>query len=276
MDYVDCEFIVCALDLLSGLAEGLESALDNLLTTHPQLLQLLYECMQERDPDVRQSSFALLGDLAKVCCPHLLPHLNYFLPLCASNLNPAFPSVCNNASWSIGELAIKAGAAPLAPHIDHLMRNLIILIAPPQGGATSTPKPVQSSLLENAAITIGRLGLVCPQQVSARLSEYCRAWFVLLAALRDNPEKEHAYHGMCSVVEANPAAVLPDMGGLLRVIAGWRSIDNQRIVHRLRGLLLNFKAGLEAQGDAGVQQWQAVMASLDPQRREMISTVYGV
>jgi len=81
---------------------------------------------------------------------------------------------------------------------------------------------------------------------------------------------------MCSVVEANPAAVLSDMGGLLRVIAGWRGVDNTRMVHRLGGLLLNFKGGLEAQGEVGIQQWQAVMASLDPPRREMISTVYGV
>ena len=281
MEYVDSEFIVCALDLLSGLAEGLEGQLDSLLSQHPQLLQLLYDCMQDRDPDVRQSSFALLGDLAKVACPHLLPHLHYFLPLCASNLNPAFSSVCNNASWSIGELAIKAGAAPLAPHIDHLMRNLIVLISPPpasqSSAAAAAHKPVQASLLENAAITIGRLGLVCPQQVSARLSDFCRPWFVLLAALRENPEKEHAYHGLCSVVELNPGAVLPDLPGLVRVIAGWRSVDNSRMVQRLGGLLLNFKAALEAQGDAGRQQWQQVInSSLDAQKREVISSLYGV
>ena len=128
-------------------------------------------CMQDRDPDVRQSSFALLGDLAKVACTHLLRHLHHFLPLCATNLNPHFSSVCNNASWAVGELAIKAGAAPLAPHVDRLMANLILILCPapipsPTGGPPLPPKPVQSSLLENASITIGRLGLVCPQQVS--------------------------------------------------------------------------------------------------------------
>ena len=280
MDYVDAEFIVCALDLLSGLAEGLEAHLDALLTAHPQLLQLLYETMMDRDPDVRQSSFALLGDLAKVACTHLLPHLNHFLPLCATNLNPHFSSVCNNASWAVGELAIKAGAAPLAPHVDRLMNNLILILAPHPilstvGGPAVQPKPVQGSLLENASITIGRLGLVCPQQVSGRLGEFARPWFRQLELLRDNGEKEHAYHGMCSVVEANPATVLADLPGLLRVIGQWRMVDNARMVHRLGQLLRNFKGGLEAQGVVGAKQWTDVVGGIEPALRHSLESVYG-
>jgi len=30
----------------------------------------------------------------------------------AVNLNPEFISVCNNATWAIGEIAIKAGICP--------------------------------------------------------------------------------------------------------------------------------------------------------------------
>ena len=89
------------------------------------------QCMSDRDPDVRQSAFALLGDLSKAACTHLLPFLSYFLPLCAINLNPHYSSVCNNASWAVGELAIKAGREPLLPHVEPLMNYLILILCPP-------------------------------------------------------------------------------------------------------------------------------------------------
>jgi len=31
------------------------------------------------------------------------------MPMLGSNLNPEYISVCNNATWAIGEIAIKAG-----------------------------------------------------------------------------------------------------------------------------------------------------------------------
>ena len=89
-------------------------------------------------PEVRQSSFALLGDLAKACFKHVKPcigklsfklHINYVLlrktcsnydrtfrffsgdlmPVLGRNLNPEFISVCNNATWAIGEISVQLG-----------------------------------------------------------------------------------------------------------------------------------------------------------------------
>lgn len=58
---------------------------------------------------VRQSSFALLGDLTKACFQHVLPYIPEFLPILGANLNPELISVCNNATWAIGEISIKLG-----------------------------------------------------------------------------------------------------------------------------------------------------------------------
>lgn len=60
-------------------------------------------------PEVRQSSFALLGDLTKACFQHVRPCIAEFLPILGQNLNPEFISVCNNATWAIGEISIKLG-----------------------------------------------------------------------------------------------------------------------------------------------------------------------
>lgn len=99
-------------------------------------------------PEVRQSSFALLGDLTKACFPHVKPCIGKhtvsahctsscfhgnglcpaaeFMPILGTNLNPEFISVCNNATWAIGEICMQMGewrrvvvmAGRLVSHVD--------------------------------------------------------------------------------------------------------------------------------------------------------------
>ncbi|KAJ8345845.1 hypothetical protein SKAU_G00300380 [Synaphobranchus kaupii] len=64
----DKDFMIVALDLLSGLAEGLGGHVDQLVA-RSNIMTLLFQCMQDTMPEVRQSSFALLGDLTKACFP---------------------------------------------------------------------------------------------------------------------------------------------------------------------------------------------------------------
>ena len=66
--------MIVALDLLSGLAEGLEHHVESLVA-NSNILKLLYQCMQDPMPEVRQSSFALLGDLTKACFQHVKPFI---------------------------------------------------------------------------------------------------------------------------------------------------------------------------------------------------------
>ncbi|KAG4998676.1 hypothetical protein JHK85_030115 [Glycine max] len=106
----DKEFIVCSLDLLSGLAEGLGSGIESLVA-QCSLRDLLLHCCVDDAPDVRQSAFALLGDLARVCSVHLDSRLSEFLEAAAKQLEISKVkeaiSVANNACWAIGELAVK-------------------------------------------------------------------------------------------------------------------------------------------------------------------------
>jgi transportin-1 len=74
----DKDFMIVALDLLSGLAEGLNGHMERLVE-NSNVMQLLYQCMQDELPEVRQSSFALLGDLTKACFQHVLPCIRKLL-----------------------------------------------------------------------------------------------------------------------------------------------------------------------------------------------------
>lgn len=48
----DKDFMIVALDLLSGLAEGLDHSIESLVTSS-NIMQLLYQCMQDSMPEVR-------------------------------------------------------------------------------------------------------------------------------------------------------------------------------------------------------------------------------
>lgn len=104
----DKEFMIVALDLLSGLAEGLDGQIESLVV-NSNIMELLYQCMQDTMPEVRQSSFALLGDLTKACFQHVAHCIPEFFPILGQNLNPECISVCNNAIWAIGEISMKLG-----------------------------------------------------------------------------------------------------------------------------------------------------------------------
>jgi hypothetical protein len=84
----------------------------------------------------------------------------------SANLNPEIISVCNNAIWAIGEIAIQLGSET-SQYVQVILEHLIEIINRP-----NTPK----TLLENTAITIGRLGLVCPAQVAPYLQTFIQVW----------------------------------------------------------------------------------------------------
>ncbi len=113
---------------------------------------------------MRQSSFALLGDLTKACFVHVHSCIPEFMPIVAQNLYTDHISVCNNATWAAGEIAVKLGG-DMKQYVPLLLQPLIIIINRP-----NTPK----TLLENTAITIGRMGFVCPQEVRSKAKHLIR------------------------------------------------------------------------------------------------------
>ncbi|KAJ7978654.1 transportin 1 [Quillaja saponaria] len=159
----DKEFIVCSLDLLSGLAEGLGSGIESLVSQYC-LRDLLLHCCMDDASDVRQSAFALLGDLARVCPVHLHPRLSEFLDVAAKQLETPklkeMVSVANNACWAIGELAVKV-RQEVSPIVVRVISCLVPILQHAGG--------IGKSLVENSAITLGRLAWVCPELVSPHM-----------------------------------------------------------------------------------------------------------
>lgn len=114
VDEPDKSFLVVALDLLSGLTQGLGMALEPLISaSQPNLLDLLTVCLKHPQAPVRQSAYALVGDMAMGCFVLLRPHMPNVMSELTLQLDPEpkveFISASNNAAWSVGEVALRYG-----------------------------------------------------------------------------------------------------------------------------------------------------------------------
>ncbi|XP_033636471.1 transportin-1-like isoform X1 [Asterias rubens] len=254
----DKDFMIVALDLLSGLAEGLEAHIEKLVE-RSNILSLLFQCMQDKMPEVRQSSFALLGDLTKACFKHVKPCIVDFLPVLGQNLNPEFISVCNNATWAIGEVSIQMGEE-MEPYIQLVLNQLTDII-----NRANTPK----TLLENTAITIGRLGLVCPQVVAPVLPQFIRQWCTSLRNIRDNEEKDSAFRGICAMINVNPAGVVQDFIFFCDAVASWQNPKDD-LKQMFYTILHGFK------NEVGVENWKRFSDQFPAPLRERLAANYMV
>ncbi|GAA5850600.1 hypothetical protein JCM9279_007555 [Rhodotorula babjevae] len=263
-DEPDKTFLIVSLDLLSGLTQGLNTAITQLYSaSDPPVLTLLAMCLQHPDAPVRQSSYALLGDTAISCFPILKPLLPQFMPVLVSHIEVeprlAEVSVCNNAAWAAGEIALQAGA-DMEPFVNPLMERLVpILIS----------SKAARSLTENSAVTIGRLAIVCPQLVAPHLQVFVQAWCQALADIKDNEEKDSAFRGICAAIQVNPNGISTAFGFFLNAVARW-SRPSEQLNEMFKTILHAFKGMTEGAA------WDAQLAHLPPVIVQRLRERYGV
>ncbi|XP_059653889.1 transportin-1 [Cornus florida] len=255
----DKEFVVCSLDLLSGLAEGLGSGIESLVS-QSSLRDLLLQCCMDDAHDVRQSAFALLGDLARVCPIHLRPRLSEFLDVAAKQLNtPKLKetvSVANNACWAIGELAVK-----VHQDISPIVMTVVSCLVP----FLQHAEELNKSLIENSAITLGRLAWVCPELVSPHMEHFMQSWCTALSMIRDDIEKEDAFRGLCAMVRANPTGALSSLAFMCKAIASWHEIRSEDLHNEVCQVLNGYKQMLRNGA------WEQCMSVLEPPVKDKLS-----
>ena len=208
IDEPDKDFIVTSLDLLSAIIQAIDPAKSARLvaSSEPQFFDLLSFCMEDPTTDVRQSSYALLGDCAITIYPQLEPYLPKLIPLLIRQLDldsirdedsdNGF-NVLNNVAWSCGEIGSQAGDK-MAPYIEPLYQALIAIIM---------TEDVPESVNENASMTLGRLGRGCADQLARHLPEFAEPFLASMAKIMASQEKASALIGFNQVIERNPQAM---------------------------------------------------------------------
>ncbi|KAJ1850658.1 hypothetical protein LPJ73_003345, partial [Coemansia sp. RSA 2703] len=252
----DRDLVIVALDLISAIIQAIgENSQHHLADLNRVALQMVAMCMVDPVTDVRQSAFALLGDLAMHCFGLLQPQLNDIMQQLIPQIDRNFSHihVCNNAAWSVGEIALKAGDELMQPYVNPLLERLVPLL-----NNENTP----TTLAENAAITIGRLGLVCPAIVAPNLEVFAQRWCMVLLSVKDNEEKSSAFQGMMTMIGANPQGISKSFLYFCQAALNWQTLDQ-----RLLEMFIQTFAGLKQLAGS---EWEASMGMLDPQARQMI------
>ena len=208
MDKPNKDFLVTSLDLLSAIIQALPDDKSGELVSQsqPRMFDLLRFCMEDPNNDVRQSSYALLGDCAIRIFPHLQAVLPELMPILihqldinsmpAAEADAAF-SVINNACWSCGEIAIQHGQG-MVLYIEELYDRLFNIINNPD---------IPSSVNENAAISLGRLGLYCSENLAVHLAEFAKLFLQIVEPVGDTDEKSQAFLGLNRTIVINPQAM---------------------------------------------------------------------
>ena len=223
LDTPDKDFLVTSLDLLSSIVQAVDGQQSASLVSgsQPRLFDLLQFCMEDPENDVRQSSYALLGDCAKYVFPQLQPFLPTLLPTLIKQLDldsildeqieTGF-SVVNNACWSCGEVAMQSGKE-MGPYVGELLQRFLDILGNPE---------VPKSVLENAAIAMGRLGLQNGEIMGPVLSSFSEPFLKCINTVDNTQEKATACKGFTLCVLANPAAMEKDLARFLTMIARYK------------------------------------------------------
>lgn len=251
------DFVITGLDLVDGLIQGLGGHASQLVArSDPPLVEMILMCLQDQVAEVRQSAFALLGDMAMYTYDQVHPYFGRLMKEAipqieygdnANTLGHATTAVCNNAIWSVGEISLKAGRE-MEKYLPELLQRL----------ASVLTTPAVPSVLENAAICIGRLGLSLANEIAPHYGVFMNFWIEHIKPVEETDEKDTALRGMCQVIGTNPGG-LSGEGTLLSFVelCGLYMEPSPELADVIGKVLQGFKSL--------VPNWEeAVMSKLEP------------
>ena len=259
-----CDLLICGLDLVGALVEALGQAVDTLLARESPV-SCLIECCKMHSPDVRQSAFALVGDLATHCMEALQPKLHEVLPCLVRGIKTAYPRVYNNATWALGEIALRAPAAVQSVLGDVLPVFVDLLRTPKKARGTDT-----RMLYLNTVAALGRIALAFSAALAPHLGTFVAGWCSFMHDIPDAKEKEDTFAGLYALIKANPQASLPALPNILAAIAAADfSQSNPQLKAHLLELLTGYKTFV------GPANWQQICAALPQDVRNGLSKNYN-
>ena len=206
-DEVDTDFLVCALDLLAGIAEGLGVHFAQLVQSG-NLLDLIPHCAAIHINDARQSTYALVGEMSSKGCIQLIgPILPKLIGQMIQDIRydqdtgseedewSGQNDCCNNAIWCLGEIAKAAGGQNMQPFVDQVVNKV---------GRAVMDQWCPGEVRVNGVVTLSRFALACPSKVSQLISFSMSNYCLKMVEVQQDAEKTDAYKGLVVLLQANP------------------------------------------------------------------------
>ena len=238
----DFDHVVCCSDVIDGLVEGLGENFCSLLQSskyHLQFLSMLHSLCSDEVPGVRTSAFAMLGDISRNCPSVIETALTDLLQDAIESIDPLHPSVCNNATWAIGEICVRCGKNPsvIAPLANRVLEKLVPLV---MGNSVNSNKSTITGLTENAAATIGRLARLDPLFLRDDLVRFLPGWYANFSSFISHSQS-YIFRRRAYVLGAKDwlALLIPVNDGMLLRVCCWLfSVILKPLWHHPRDQLL--------------------------------------
>ncbi|EDO17951.1 hypothetical protein Kpol_1010p69 [Vanderwaltozyma polyspora DSM 70294] len=216
------DFIITSIDMIDGLVQGLGSKSQDLLFPesgkNTTILQVIVQCLQDPVHEVRQSCFALLGDIVYYFNPQLLAGtLSQFLKLIGTEIMhnddmDGAPAVVN-AVWALGLISERIDLREFIIDMSRIVLDIF----------TTTTQVVDSAITENLAVTIGRMALTHPEVFTSGVFANEQVWNKWCKSVKDLDsleEKSSAYMGFIKIVNLTGDQVIMSNITLQEVIKG--------------------------------------------------------
>ena len=215
------DFIITSIDMIDGLVQGLGTPSQELLFpggNDTTILQVLLQCLQDSVHEVRQSCFALLGDIVYFYNPQILAGtLSQILKIIGIEIMhnddmDGAPAVVNSI-WCLGLISERID---MSHYILDMSRIILDLF-------TTTTQVVDSSIVENLAITIGRMAITHPEVFNTGVfasDAVWGKWCKSVADLESLEEKSSAYMGFTKIINMTGEQVDISKSTLSAVIKG--------------------------------------------------------
>jgi hypothetical protein len=107
----------------------------------------------------------------------------------------------------------------MAPYVAQLMHRYLEILGNPE---------VPRSVLENAAIALGRLGLENGDLMSPHLATFSEPFLKSISSVDPTLEKATAFKGFCLIVLGNPQAMEKDLVQLFTAIARYKLTEDAK------------------------------------------------
>ena len=273
VDKPDKDFIVTALDLLSAVIQAIDPAKSSQLVqnTDPNFYDLLSFCMEDPTEDVRQSAYALLGDCAIKLFTSLEPTLPKLMPILIRQLDldqirdedseTAF-NVVINVCWSAGEIAARAGPK-FQPYIEPLFQGLIEIVK---------NEECPDAANENAAISLGRMGLACPEQMAVHLPEVAGPFLDSMSKVASSGEKASAFLGFNNLIQRNPKSMEGSLAEYFTAVAQFPYKQNESEFVEVRQSFALVIQGYQQL----IPDFASFLATLPPNVQQKLRNVYSI
>jgi hypothetical protein len=255
----DSDVLACALDLLCGVIDGLADASTNVVK-EMNFIPLLCELVTQFEPSgavlqirhyysntVKQCAFALLGDCARSCSSIFTDNMvQQVMPIVIEFVTLGPMLVSNNSSWAIGEIVMRKSSALMEPYTDRIVTALLYNMK----RFDSSTRPI---VRQNAAIAVGRLGLVASQRLvsSGAFVEIFSPWCTIMKKMRTDAEKLSATDGFLACLMQQPQIALSaeNLRNLHELIASLIPPPPEMVV-KLRDCVILYK------GILGATEWE--------------------